>query len=225
MNVLRTSPIHDQLLQLEGTWREINSMQVLFSLTNDVANAARLGIADVSFLTRFGVKGAGAAAWLASQEIPIPDRPNTWCQVQQGGIVARLGMSEFLIEDSLDSQVASRLAACQLPVKVYPVLRQDAAIALCGTEINHLLRQTCSINFRALALAERPLVLTSMVGVTVTVIPNERDGKPFYRIWCDRTFGAYLWRTLLAISEELGGGAVGARLISASNLNFGGGQC
>jgi len=49
-----------------------------------------------------------------------------------------------------------------------------------------------------------------MVGVAVTVIPNERAGQPFYRIWCDGTFAVYLWQTLLAIATELGGGAVGA---------------
>lgn len=212
MNVpLRISPIYDSLQLLNGSWREINLMQSLFTLANDEVNAAHLGIADLSFLTRFGVKGTNAAAWLANQKIPVPDRPNTWCPLLQGGIVARLGMNEFLIEDSLDD-VALRLGeACQHPpAKVYPVLRQDAAIALCGEALNELLLQTCSVNFRALSLAEHPVILTSMVGVAVTVLPNEQAGQPFYRIWCDGTFGAYLWRTLLAITEELGGGAVGA---------------
>lgn len=124
-------------------------------------------------------------------------------------------MSEFLIEDSLHTQIAPQLStACQQPpVKVYPILRQDAAIALIGTEINQLLLQTCSFNFHALSLAERPVILTSLVGVTVTVIPDERAGRPFYRIWCDRTFGAYLWQTLLAIAIELGGGAIGAETL------------
>lgn len=185
-----------------------NDMRSPFTLADD-ANAAHLGIADLSFLTRFGVKGAGAAAWLSSGGIPIPEHPNTWCWLSQGGIVARLGRNEFLIEDSLDSDVAPRLAeTCQQPPsKVYPVLRQDLAIALCGTEIHQLLLQTCSINFSSLSLNQSPVILTSMVGVAVIVIPQTEQ---LYRIWCDGTFGAYLWRTLLAIASELGGGAVGA---------------
>ena len=208
---LRTSPIYDQLKQLNASWREINGMQAVFTIPGEDAKATRLGIADLSFLSRFGVKGAGAAAWL-DQSIPLPDRPNTWCPLPEGGLVARLGSSEFLVEDSLSNNVASRLAQCQqLPSKVYPVLRQDAAIALCGEAVNELLLQTCSINFRALSLAERPLVLTTMVGVSVIVIPGERAGLPLYRIWCDGTYGAYLWRTLVAIAEELGGGVIGAK--------------
>lgn len=204
----RTSPMDAQLKQLNGSWREINGMQVMFTIPGDEVTA--LGIADLSFLSRFGVKGAGAAAWLESQGIPLSDRPNTWCPLPEGGLVARLGMSEFLIEDSLYSNFTAQLAPCQhLPSKVYPVLRQDAAIALCGKAVNELLLQTCSVNFRALSLEERPLVLTSMVGVAVTIIPSEREGQPLYRVWCDGTYGAYLWHTLVEIAEELGGGAIG----------------
>lgn len=202
---LRISPIHDSLQPLNGLWRDINGMPSLVSVSGEELVASHLGIADVSCLTRFGVKGAGASAWLAAQGIAVPAVPNTWNSLE-GGIVARLGTTEFLIQDSLHSSVASQLtAACdQLPAKVYPVLRQDAAIVLCGSAINELLLQTCSLNFRALSLSERPVVMTSMVGVTVTIIPGDR-----YQIWCDGTFGAYLWRTLLAIVQELGGGAVG----------------
>lgn len=211
----RTSPIYEQLKLPNVSWREINGMQVALTIPGDEEKAARLGVADLSFLHRFCVKGGGAAAWLESQGIPLPGRPNSWCSLPNGGLVARLGMSEFLIEDSLYSDDTAQLGdQCQqLPSKVYPVLRQDAAIALCGEVVNQLLLQTCSINFRPLSLEERPLVLTSIVGVAVIVIPSERAGQPLYRIWCDGTYGAYLWRTLVAIAEELGGGAIGAEYL------------
>lgn len=193
----RTSPLYDCLKSLNGSWQEINGMPALVEVQNDLPC---LSLADLSFLTRFGVKGLGAASWLESQGIVVPDRPNTWNSLTQGGIIARLGSTEFLIEDSIHSHVANQLSkACdQLPSQVYPVLRQDAAIAIHGGNIYELLQQTCSVNFRALSLAERPVVLTSMVGVSVIIVP----GEP-YRIWCDGTFGTYLWRTLEAIAEGM----------------------
>lgn len=209
----RISPHHEQLQSLNGTWREINGMPSLVSIPGDDQIATRLGIADLSFLTRFGVKGVAAATWLESHQIEVPDRANTWKPLAYGGMIARLGLTEFLVEDSLHSSFALRLAeACQtVPAKVYPVLRQDAAIVLCGTAIQDLLRQTCSVNFQALSLTEYPVILTLMVGVSVTIIPIAPDR---YRIWCDGTFGAYLWETLVTIAQELGGGVVGAdRLI------------
>jgi sarcosine oxidase subunit gamma len=51
--------------------------------------------------------------------------------------------------------------------------------------------------------------MTSMVGVSVLVLWHEQQGRPLFRIWCDGTFGPYLWQTLLEIAREAGGGAVG----------------
>jgi len=60
------------------------------------------------------------------------------------------------------------------------------------------LLQTCNVNFCAVSLAEHPPVSTGWL-VAVTVIPNERAGQPFYRIWCDGTFAVYCgkrcWRS------------------------------
>jgi len=216
---LRLSPIHDRLQPLNGTWREIYRMPSLVAMPHERAIAQTLGIADFTFLQRFGVKGAGAAEWLANQGIAVSDRPNTWYPLPNGGIVARLGSNEFLIEDSPTRAIASQLAeAChEHSPKVYPVLRQDLAIALWGKAVDELMRQTCNVNFRALDLAQNPLVLTSMIGVTVIVIPSDFQGLPFYRIWCDGTFGNYFWQTLVAIVESLGGGIVGSDLLMLSD--------
>jgi sarcosine oxidase, subunit gamma len=221
--MMRLSPMHDLLQTLDGSWRDLNRMPSLLTMPNEAEIATHLGLADLSCLTRFGVKGTQAATWLESQDMTVPDRPNTWEPLPDGGTIARLGFSEFFIEDSLHSHVAPQLAeACQQPpAKVYPVLRQDAAIVLCGSDVNELLLQTCSVNFRALSLLERPVVLTSMVGVAVMIIPGEHNGQPFYHIWCDSTFGAYLWRTLGAIVAEMGGGVIGAEAVmKAKSFEF-----
>lgn len=208
---MRTSSIHHQLQRLDVNWQTINQMPTAGTIAHPPETITQLGIADLSCLTRFGVKGAHSATWLEQQEIPIPAKPNTWCSLADGGLAARLGLSEFLIEDSLDTTIATQLAQnCQNPpAKVYPVLRQDLAIALCGSKVNDLLLQTCNINFQSLNLNEKPVILTSMIGVSVTVIPREISGLPFYRIWCDYTFGNYFWHTLLEIIHELGGNAIG----------------
>lgn len=205
---LRLSPVHSLLQQLQGSWREINGMPVLATV-NHSPTSEKLSIVDLSCLRRCGFKGENSQQWLGDRGI-ICDRPNTWTALPEQGIVARLGLNEFLIEDSLNSQVVSELAACSdFPPKVYPVLRQDLAIGLWGEQVNELLLQTCGVNFRSLSLVDRPVVLTSMIGVAVIVIPGEHQGLPFYRIWCDGTFGVYFWKTIAGIAQELGGGAIG----------------
>lgn len=184
----------------------VADVATLLAPADQPAAAARLGLADVSLTARHGCKGPGTVAWLQGLGLPVPPQPNSWLPLDGGGLIARLGFTEFLVEGP-DALVAG-LAATPRGPGVYPVLRQDAALIAGGSHLDELLRQTCNVNFRPLDLAARPVVLTSMVGVGVTVIPALRNGQPAVRIWCDGTYGHYLWETLLGIATELGGGAV-----------------
>ncbi|RTL49369.1 MAG: hypothetical protein EKK46_14455 [Rhodocyclaceae bacterium] len=175
--------------------------------------AANLAIADISLQPRFGCKGPGAISWLTAQGVPVPTAPNSACVLPQGkGRVLRLGVTEFLVEG--DAALVASLAAAQRPSGVYPVLRQDACLLLSGRKLNALLLQSCNVNFAALDLSTSPVVLTSMVGVGVTVLPEEKNDVPCYRVWCDGSYGLYLWQTLCTIAEELGGGTVGAESLA-----------
>jgi len=152
---------------------------------------------NVSRTPRAGVKGPGAAAWLAGLGVPVPATSNSWLPLP-GGLIARLGLTEFLVEGS----ESTKLTAPRAP-GVYPVLRQDTALVLKGARLNELLLETCSVDFRALNPALRPVVLTSMAGVGVTVITGEEGGMPCCRIWCDSTYGEWFYETLTGVAGEL----------------------
>ena len=209
--IRRTSAVYEDLRKNQLEWQEINGMPTAIAPANQASENPILEIMDLSFLTRFGLKGKNVVNWLIEEGIPVPETPNTWCSLNDGGIVVRLGLNEFLIEDSVNSQIAPQLAVqCQYPpANVYPVLRQDCAIALSGIAVPDLLLQTCNINFQALDLSPHPVILTTMIGVSVTVIPNEKNHLPYYRIWCDYTYGRYLWKTLNEITGELAGKTIG----------------
>lgn len=212
---LRMSPVCDAWKTASAQWSVRENMRVEERVdAADSKRAATLGIADVSFLFRTGFKGQGVAAWLQAQDIPVPEQPNSWAPLAGGGVVLRLGVSEYLIEDGLTQGSSARMAHLETPMHVYPVLHQDAALVLCGEAVHELLLQTCNVNFGALDLAARPVVLTSMAGVAVTVMPGARAGKPYYRVWADGTYGLYLWETLAGIAGELGGGPVGVAAIT-----------
>jgi sarcosine oxidase subunit gamma len=173
------------------------------------AGGSAVELADLSALRRTGLKGPGAADWLHAHGVPVPSRPNAWSPLDGGGLIARLGRSEFLVEDGPRGNSALTVQA-ELGTGVsgvYPVLRQDAALLVRGEGVRELFAQTCSIDVSAIPPQERTVTLTMMVGVAVTIIAASPDDG--FRIWCDGTYGAYLWDTLLEISTELGGGAVG----------------
>jgi sarcosine oxidase subunit gamma len=178
---------------------------------------------------RLGLKGPRAADWLGANGIPVPTKPNTWARPYETSaadalLVARLGTAEFFLEEVAGGTTLKRLAPSldqRLP-GVYPVMREDWAFHLGGEGVHDVLSQVCNVNFAALPLDSRPLVMTLMIGVAVLVVPQGgsggRDGGPGsgdpagrqYRIWCDPTFGPYLGASLSAVVIECGGKYTGA---------------
>jgi sarcosine oxidase subunit gamma len=211
---MRTSPLHDCLARLDTVWGRLNDMPVALRAGGEAMSAVQLF--DLCALHRTGLKGTGAAPWLQSRSVGVPERANCWCGLQDGALIARLGRSEFLIEDGpRGTAVSSICDALATPVSgVYPVLRQDAALMLRGEAAPEVLAQTCGIDLSGGALEERAVSLTTMAGISVIIIDvSSAHALPCYRIWCDGTYGRYLWETLLEIAIELGGGAAGLSAI------------
>lgn len=198
--------------QLQPRWSNVNGMRVPARFESE-GDVRELAIADLSCFAKAGLKGPGAAAWLAERGVAVPPRANTWC----GDLVARLGETEFFIEGEAADKVGKPASQ-----GVYPVLRQDTAIAIAGTRVYEVLVETCSVNFAS--IDADTLVMTSMVGVPVLVIPQQREGVPLMRIWADPTFSPYLWQTLLEIVRELGGGPAGLASLFPQHQERGGSQ-
>jgi sarcosine oxidase subunit gamma len=160
---------------------------------------------------RVGVKGARAAEALEQIGLPVPARPNSWAPLRSQdrddtwNVVGRLGFTEFFIEEQGDATgvaALEQLATADF-AGAYPVLREDTAMVLGGEQVAEVLAQVCNVNFGALDLTQRPLVMTLMVGVGVLVMPQHQAKGITYRIWCDPSFGPYLWETLGTIVQKM----------------------
>jgi sarcosine oxidase, subunit gamma len=171
---------------------------------------------------RFGLKGPRAAEWLEARGVSLPAAPNQWAAAARAGaalsanadvaagdelLVARLGTSEFFLEDCPGGGWVRDLESALDPPKpgVYPVLREDAAFSLSGPGSYDVLAQVCNVNFADLELASQPVIMTLMIGVAVLVVPQMVGAWPRFRIWCDPTFGPYLEESLGTVVTESGG--------------------
>ena len=194
-------------------WAVVNGMEMAVEFASaDIEQARKkvLGVTDVSCLERYGVKGPLASQWLASREITIPANPNTWTLCDQKTLVLRLGSSEFLIEDQLGGTACKKLAGDTTRVAgVYMVPRADAAFILSGSAVLNLFSELCALDLRDKSLCDKDVIMTQIAGISATVLRQTIGNEPIYRIWCDGTYGAYLWEVLTEIAVELGGGAVG----------------
>jgi sarcosine oxidase subunit gamma len=166
--------------------------------------------------TRLGLKGPRAAEWLVAQGIVAPGQANSWSLSEEdtggdGLFVARLGQSEFFLEQHAGSAALSRLSLSLKgsPSGVYPALREDWAFELGGERVHEVLAQVCSVNFAGLQLVSHPVIMTLMIGVSVLVLP-QGAGERQYRIWCDPTFGQYFADSLGEVVNDCGGRYRGA---------------
>jgi sarcosine oxidase subunit gamma len=171
---------------------------------------------------RLGLKGPEAAEWLAAQGIVVPAAPNTWVRSEESTgadalLVARLGQSEFFLEDGAAGATLRRLSPSLnrcLP-GVYPVLREDWGFNLGGARVHDVLAQVCNVNFAALPPDSHLVIMTLMIGVAVLVVPQsgaaghgaaaQGAGERRYRIWCDPTYGEYFAASLGTVVNECGG--------------------
>ncbi len=215
MNYLRTSPLHDAFNTLQPAWDESHGMHTASRVGGGDAAIETLALADLSCLPKSGLKGPAAAQWLVAQGVPVPPEANTWTALPDDGVIARLGRSEFFLEDGAAGGMATRtrIALGTGTAGVYPVIRQDAGILLAGERSNELLAQTCNVNFAEIDPERRVAVMTQMIGVGVIVIRTHLRKLPCYRIWCDPTFAQYFWETLSGIATELGGGVIGTETL------------
>lgn len=167
-------------------------------------NPGRAWLREPESAQRFGLKGANAAAWLAQRGFRVPGHANTWSPLRpqdrddSANVIARLGHTEFFLEASAAS-LADLESALRGEAGVYPVLRADAAFVLGGTHALQALAEVCNVDFGALALAGKPVIMTLMAGVAVLVLPQSTDEGTIYRIWCDPSFGSYLRQTLAEV--------------------------
>ena len=210
----RVSPLTDAQSTQAARWIELEQMRVVAAFQQERSTALEtIAIADLSFLRRTGVKGPGAAAALKSLGIDTPAQPNQWC-LSQGALVARLGLTEYLIEQETADQVVTRVLTLSPAADVYPVPHFDAALIVIGPQAIDLFRQTCSVDAATIDPNQGGLVLTSMVGVGATVAAMNTSAGVAYRIWFDGTYGSYMWETLCEIAHDMGGGPIGNEMLS-----------
>ena len=207
------TPIAYSLTSLNPSMGVLNGMEVALEFNGELIETSRkitLGLTDVSCFARFGVKGPQAAGWLISQNILTPNENNAWIE-HEDSLVLRLGVSEFLIEDQYNGQMCEKLSSFNQATTagVYKVQRADAAFILSGSEVLNMLSELCMLDLRDSALASKTVVMTQVAGISAILLRQQLNGEQVYRVWCDGTYGPYMWDMLLEIARELDGGAVG----------------
>jgi sarcosine oxidase subunit gamma len=186
----------------------------------EATRAARAGLADLSPLPRWGLKGAGTHDWLRGQAVPVPEANNRAVTPETGGLVARLSDSEALLLAGLEGSTepidvfrAAWNAARRAGARPggYPVPRGDshAWFRLTGAEAATALAKLCAVDLRPQAFESLAVAQTQMALVNAIVIRDDLGGTLAYHLLTDFASADYLWGALTDAIVEYGGGLVG----------------
>ncbi|TPW09787.1 MAG: sarcosine oxidase, subunit gamma [bacterium] len=177
-------------------------------MTGPIVLGSGVELFDLSARARVGWKGPRAFEWLRSQGMEPPPGANRWMETADGCLIARLGGSEFLAEDSSGGGSAARLRGVleNREPGVYPVPRYDTALLVAGPRLMELFSHVCALDLRPGKIAPDEVCFTTAVGIGVLLMPIS-PGPEFphggLRLWCDGSYGDYLRETLTRIGEGL----------------------
>jgi sarcosine oxidase subunit gamma len=221
---LRRSPLYRLHVQAEAQFEELEGTAIVAAYgdagAGETEQAAALGVADLTPLSRIGFKGVGAPAWAESQGVEIPTRPNQSRSLHAGVVSARLSNEEILVLSDLAGK--SRLPhtlenawSRRTAVNTWLVPRGDSHcwFALTGAAAAETLSKLCAVDLRAHKFAATDIAQTSVAGCNAIVIRHDLLSHHCFYLLADLSLAQFLWEVLLDAMHEFSGKPVGIKAL------------
>ena len=223
-NPPRRSFIYRALQQAGARFAPINDATIAVDFGKpievEVAQARRLGIADLSVLPRTGFKGAGTVEWLTAQGLAIGPDSNRAYPQPGGELAARLAPTEIFLVDSLagGGDLMRRLNAAwnwgsgkPRTLIGYPMPRSEshAWFMVTGEHAPAMFAKICGLDLRLHRFAVGAIAQTSVAKMSGIVIRADLGETPAFHLLADSASSEYLWTCVLDAMAEFGGKPVG----------------
>ena len=223
-NPPRRSFIYRALQQAGARFAPINDATIAVDFGKpieiEVAQARRLGIADLSVLPRTGFKGAGTVDWLKAQGLEIGEPANVAYKQSGGELAVKLAMTEIFLIDSLKASGAlieklnkawAWAPSAPRPAQGYPMPRQDSHgwFLVTGEKAPAMFAKICGVDLRPQKFENLRVAQTSAAKMGVVIVRDDMGGVPAYHVLADIASGEYLWSCLIDAMDEFHGAPVG----------------
>jgi sarcosine oxidase subunit gamma len=222
--VPRRSFIHRVLQQAGARFASVNDGAIAVDfgkpIEAEMAQARRMGIADLSVLPRTGFKGAGTVEWLSGQGLSIGSDSNRAHPQSGGELAARLAPTEIFLIDGFagGGELIRRLNAAwswgsESPRTLigYPMPRSEshAWFLVTGEHAPAMFAKICGVDLRTHRFAVGSIAQTSLAKMSAIIIRVDFGGSPAFHVLADSASAEYLWRCLLDAMAEFDGAPVG----------------
>jgi sarcosine oxidase subunit gamma len=220
----RRSFIYGALQQAGARFAPINDAAIAVDfgrpIEAEVAQARRLGIADLSVLPRTGFKGVGTVEWLTAQGLAIGPDSNRAYPQSGGELAARLAPTEIFLVDGLagSGDLMRRLNAAwnwgsEKPRTLigYPMPRSEshAWFMVTGEHAPATFAKICGVDLRLHRFAVGAIAQTSVAKMSAIVIRADLGEAPAFHLLADSASSEYLWTCVLDAMAEFDGAPVG----------------
>ena len=213
----RRSFHYRQLVAAGARFRRLGDAMVAadFGGMAEAEAVRKLGLADLSPLTRIGFKGAGMADWLAARGAPLGSESNRAYPVTDGILAARLAPGEVLLLGRLDGN-GEAIAAFEHSRSyelsgVWPVPRRDASFwfMATGEYSPAIFAKVCGVDLRPRLFRNHQIAQTSVARTNCIVVRDDLGGVPAYHLLGDSASAGFMWSSVLDAMQEFDGRPVG----------------
>lgn len=216
---LRRSMIYRLLVEAGAEFEVLADTAVAMRYADggdEVASARRMGLADLSPLSRTGFKGRESPDWLVTQQVAIPDEPGQARRQSDGALVLRLSADEHVIVSDLDARSelpATLEASWQLSTgrMCYHMPRAESYcwFAITGECATEMLAKVCGVDLRIDRFDDGRIAQTSLARINAVIVRNDLGPTPVFYVLADSASADYLWPCLVDAMQEFKGGIVG----------------
>lgn len=209
----RISPVHErhQTLGARFGLREGWFVPEGYTSHDQETTALResVGLIDISARGKLTLKGANAGAIIAWLPGKAPTNPGGVIEVEYYNLlVAKLTPDEFLVITppgtereraiSLEAEITSQGAFVS-------IIDQTAGLvgfSLSGPKSRAVMSKLCALPFKSNEFPNMHVTQSSFANVRATIIRHDQDDTLTFELYTDRSYGDYLWDTILDAGRE-----------------------
>jgi len=223
----RQSPLQDRHQSLEAQFSSKGAWLVPEVYTDFKSELSALqesiGIADITAMGKLTVRGQGAADLVELSLGIIPARPGEINIIESKGvIVAYLYHDEFFIftppgeEKNTAESLGTRVADQDSLITVVDNTSGLVGLSLSGPNSRSVMRKLCALSLDEKQFPNMRAAQTSFAKVRTTILRRDIEKAPRYDLFAERSYGEYLWDSILDAGMEFGIQPVGWQALEIS---------
>ena len=211
----RLSPLYDRhqtlgaRFDLRGGWL----IPDVYTNTEDEGRVLQksIGLADISSLGKITLKGSHAGAIISASLGESPTKVGVVIDIKPKQIlVAQQTPDEFLIltppdaEKEITTALEVEITSQDTFVSLTDQTSGLVGFSIVGLENIEVMRKLCALPLNSKDFSDLHVAQSSFAKVRATILRHDRGALPAFELFADRSYGEYLWDTILDAGSEFG---------------------